>query len=68
MIITEKTVFVINGKSFDSQEKAMAYEADMVGEFIQENLLKGITFGPRDRLKLLANILDNRAQLCAILE
>jgi hypothetical protein len=67
MKIESKEVWVIEGRQFDSEEAAQAYESDRIGEFIEKCLLNGITFGPRDRLRLLANVLDHREALMAML-
>lgn len=67
MQISEKTVYIVNGQSFDSEDKARTHESDCIGEFMQAHLLKGIVFSPADRLKLHENILAHRAALCAIL-
>lgn len=67
MRIEEKTVYVIGGHQFDSVEKAESFEADCIGAFMEKNLLAGIVFHPRDRIKLLENILANRVQLRALL-
>lgn len=68
MKIEEKTVFVIDGKSFSSEEKARAYEFDKIGEFVDKHLLHNILLGPRDRIKLAANVRGAREALIKLLE
>jgi len=68
MKIESKEVWVIGGRQFDSAEAAQAHESDLIGEFVEKCLLNGIVFGPRDKLRLLANVLDHREALIAILE
>jgi hypothetical protein len=67
MQIVETTMYRIGNNVFDSIEKARAYEADCVGEFMENNLLKGIMFSPKDKIKLLENILSYRENLINLL-
>lgn len=67
MRIEEKTVYVVNTRSFHTERAAQEYEADCIGSFIDHMLLEGIVYGPGDRLKLLDNILKNRAKLIELL-
>lgn len=65
MTISEKTVYVTCGKQFDSQEKAVEYRADLLGEFMDK---APILLTPRDRIKLNDFIVENRETLRNLLE
>ena len=67
MVITEHTVYRIDGLAFDTREAAESYEFDRIGEFVDRAILKGVTYGPKDRLKIVSQIVENRDDLIALL-
>lgn len=64
-MITEKTVYVTRGRTFDSQEKALAHRADLIGEFMDKC---PVMLGPGERIKINAFMVENRDALRALLD
>ena len=60
-------VYRYGGINYRSYEQAYNAYCDDVGEFMQNVLLKDILLGPKDKLRLLQNILDNAKSLEDIL-
>lgn len=67
MNIREVTQYIVNGETFPTYDKAKERESDLIGEFVEKTLLHGITFSPRQRLRLHQNIMQNRRQLTLLL-
>lgn len=67
MRIEERTVYVIDGRTFNSEAEAQRYEEDCIGALIDEKLLTGIVYSPKDRLRLLDNLLNCRERLINLL-
>ena len=63
-MIREKVVYETRGKQFDSEEKAIQYRDDLVGEFMDK---VGPLLHPRDRLVLNKAITENRKVLIDLL-
>lgn len=68
MRIEEKTMWTCDGRIFDSEDKAKQYEQDVIGRLIVDSLCNGLVLTPREKLKLLANIIANRTTILQILE
>lgn len=66
-MIEQVIVYRTMGKDFDSEEKALAYRTDKVGECLDGVLAS--TFIPfKDRLKLVDFIVEHRAELIKLLD
>jgi hypothetical protein len=67
MKITEKTVYVIDGKQFDSLEKAKSFEEDVIGAFVEANILNTMGLCTRERLRIVEKIIEHRDTLLHLL-
>lgn len=63
-MIEEITMYRTRGQLFSSEEKALQYRQDLIGEFMDK---APVLLSPRDRIKLVDFITEHRAQLLNLL-
>lgn len=59
--------FRIDGKEFDSYEKAITHRENQIEEFLRKNCLNKTQTLPGDAIEIVSFILENRAELSRLL-
>jgi hypothetical protein len=67
MKITSVKVFIVGNRQFPTLEKAVSHELDVIGEFVQANVLNSMGLSPRERITIVENIIRNREALIGLL-
>jgi hypothetical protein len=68
MRIKRAEIFIVNGKRFDSEDKAREHILDTLGETVDRLLLKDIVLGPGQRIKLVEAMMRHASILVEILD